>query len=297
MTRTPLSIVREVKDFRRTGSTCRPSGGFRHFAHQPNLAPVDLDNSAEAVSRPSLQRGSQSQRRLPSLPNPFTSRSSKAAKESGERRRAPSESSARPPRQRVEDNSDAAHAPASPSTPGSPALHSAHERGVTQLTAAQAVSVLEELQNYFSDAHFQNALKRLQSNFPQRKTRGHSDGPAFFESFERLTLGVYKSVLPTYGFSGDWDGVADFQTSLHTAKSHVGVKELQEHINILMGLPRDATFRPQKRKDELLVYRPNGDGGLPDWLLLPQALKMDSDGDEAHEFWEEDPASGALLPL
>jgi len=352
MTRTPLSIIREVRDSRRTGASCRQGNGAGQASPQPNLVTA---NQGLEVGQQAVQRGSRSQTRQPSRSSatqsgkraPSPPRLSETTKDLGQRRRAPSAPAPMPPvshsafradsqaQQRsfwnqpqqprstesafsattegcrspprpVFDRGDQRHdefggstsssqkfRKDSPKQPEEPIRKG--RRGSRELSLAQALDIQQELRIAFSDTTFQDALKRLQSNFPQRKTRGHSDGPAFFESFERLTLAVYHAVLPKWGFNGDWDGLRDFHNCMEAVKNHASVKEFLEEINTLMGLPRDAVFRPQKRKDELLVHRPDGDGCLPDWLLLPKPLQTDSDGDEAHEFWEEDPISGVLL--
>merc|ERR1719188_733949 len=60
---------------------------------------------------------------------------------------------------------------------------------------------------------------------------------------------------------------------------------MQEEINVLMGLPRDATFKPPTKGQDIFVYRPQRDGPVP---IHSRPLLQDEDGDEAHEFLVED---------
>jgi len=69
------------------------------------------------------------------------------------------------------------------------------------------------------------------------------------------------------------------------------VKKQQEELNTLLGLPRDAVLLPPKKAEETFVYREARDGGTPGYAL---PLLTDEDGDEAHEFFVEDPTTGEL---
>lgn len=162
-----------------------------------------------------------------------------------------------------------------------------------QLSVPEASRLQEQLHTGFADKQFQESLKKLQAEYPQRKSRGHADGPAFFESFERLTMTVYSKVLPAAGLRGDFDGVRELSGRLQTAMFNLKVKKAQEEINLLIGLPRDAAWKPEsKKQEELLAYRPAGDGDIPGFAV---PLVMDTDGDSCHEFLIEDVPSGNLI--
>lgn len=160
-----------------------------------------------------------------------------------------------------------------------------------QLSVPEASRLQEELRSGFADKQFQESLRKLQAKHPERKSRGHPDGPAFFESFERLTMTVYSKVLPRAGIQGDFDGLRELAGRMQTAMFQVKVKKAQEEINLLIGLPRDAVFQPASKKEELLAYQPGGDGDVPGYAV---PLSMDLEGDDGHEFLIEDAASGVL---
>lgn len=160
-----------------------------------------------------------------------------------------------------------------------------------EFEVGEALQLQGALLEGFKDAQFQDALKRLQRRYPERKTKGHTDGVAFFEAFEALTLSVHARVLPTWGFTADWDGVREMFARMADALKHPKVRKAQEEINVLMGLPRNATFTPPTKGEEMVVYRPNGDAPI---FQYPRALVRDDDGDEAHEFFVEDRETGDL---
>mmetsp|Transcript_40877 Transcript_40877/g.121183 ORF Transcript_40877/g.121183 Transcript_40877/m.121183 type:complete len:313 (-) Transcript_40877:35-973(-) len=156
----------------------------------------------------------------------------------------------------------------------------------------EALQVQQNLHRGFSDKCFQDALKALQRKFPDRKVKGHPDGAAYFEAFESLTLSVHAKVLPDYGLSPDWDGVRELISRMVDALRHPKVKKMQEEINVLMGLPRNAAFTPPGKGADMFIFRPNKDGPVPGF---PRDMVRDEDGDEAHEFFVED-ADGELKP-
>lgn len=160
------------------------------------------------------------------------------------------------------------------------------------LPVPEALRLLEQLHTGFADKQFQESLKKLQAKYPQRKTRGHTDGPFFFESFERLTMTVYSKVLPKAGLRGDFDGVRELSGRMQTAMFTPKVKKAQEEINLLIGLPRDAVWKPASKKEELLAYCAAGDGDIPGFAV---PLVMDTDGDMGHEFFIEDLPSGNMI--
>lgn len=163
---------------------------------------------------------------------------------------------------------------------------------VPQFSTDMALQVLDDLRNTFGSGEFQASLRRLQDELPQRRTRGHQHVRAFAVAFEQLALAGYRHVLPRWGLRGDWDGLRDLDVLLEAALGAGAAREGHAEINVLLGLPRDASLRGPKKEDELLVYRPEGDGGVQDY---PCSLSTDMDGDKAQEFWIEDVASGELL--
>lgn len=161
---------------------------------------------------------------------------------------------------------------------------------VPQFSRGEALKIQTELKGGFSNKDFQQALKTLQGNFPNRKSRGHADVAAYFEAFEALTMTVYHAVLPKYDLSGDWNGVNDMFAKMETQLSDRTIKKLMEEINALLGLPRDAVFKPNI-KVSTFVFCPAGNAPS---MGFTRQLVQDDDGDEAHEFLVEDPATGEL---
>lgn len=161
--------------------------------------------------------------------------------------------------------------------------------GEVEYEVAEALKLQRQLRDGFATTIFQERLKDLQRKFPERKTKGHSDGLAYFEAFESMALSVYAKVLPDWGLGADWDGVREMLLRMAEAMRHPKVKRLQEEINVYMGLPRDASFNPPP-KTEIFVYRPEADAPI---LGPTRPYLRDEDGDEAHEFYVED-ADGEL---
>uniref|UniRef100_A0A6T8YJ73 Uncharacterized protein n=1 Tax=Pyrodinium bahamense TaxID=73915 RepID=A0A6T8YJ73_9DINO len=164
---------------------------------------------------------------------------------------------------------------------------------VSEYEVSEALQLQAQLRDGFKDALFQDALKRLQRRYPERKTKGHPDGVAYFEAFEALTLSVHARVLPSWGLAADWDGVREMTSRMAEALKHPKVRKSQEEINVLMGLPRNATFTPPTKGEEIFLYRPNADAPIPGY---PRPLVRDEDGDEGHEFLVEDLETGSLRP-
>jgi len=164
---------------------------------------------------------------------------------------------------------------------------------VLEYEVSEALQLQNQLRDGFQDQQFQDALKRLQRRYPKRKTKGHADMAAYFEAFESLTLSVHARVLPTWGLTADWDGVREMTSRLAKALRHPKVRKAQEEINVLMGLPRNATFTPPKKGEDMFLYRPNADAPVPVYV---RDLVRDEDGDEGHEFLVEDRETGGLRP-
>lgn len=162
---------------------------------------------------------------------------------------------------------------------------------VSQFSTSEAQEIQEQLREGFADKSFQQSLKKLQNKYPKRKEKGNPEGTAFFEAFEALTLTVYYKVLPKWGLNGDWEGVRDMHAKMYTAMMHPKVKKQQEEINTLLGLPRDAVFKPGKKAEELYTYCPEGNGTVAGY---PLAMVEDAEGDAGHEFFVEDPKTGQM---
>jgi len=169
----------------------------------------------------------------------------------------------------------------------------AHGEEVREYEVAEALELLGRLRQGFADTLFQDALKRLQRRYPKRKEKGHGDFTGYFEAFEPLTLSVHARVLPECGLAADWDGVREMSQRMTEALRHPKVRKMQEEINVLMGLPRNATFTPPRKSGDLFMFRPNRDGPVPGY---PRPLVADEDSDEAHEFLVEDVQTGELRP-
>jgi hypothetical protein len=163
-----------------------------------------------------------------------------------------------------------------------------------QYSQDDAVDIQELLKKGFGQKNFQDGLKRIQSKYPERRTKGHRDMPAYFGAFENLTLAVFSSVLPKLPgkLEASWDGVRELNWRMEDALQHPKIQKTQEEINVLMGLPRNAIFQPPKREEELFVFHPECDAPVPSFT---RPTVVDEDGDEGHEFFVEDPETGDLV--
>lgn len=184
-------------------------------------------------------------------------------------------------------------AQAQQSSPSSPPRRSCDEvPDVDQMPMNEALKLQEKLKEGFRAKEFQERLAVLQRKYPHRKERGHEHGARYFEAFEALVVSVYSRVLPKYGLKPDWEGVREMYARLHTALQSGKVKKNQEEINILLGLPRDAVFKPSKKSEDVpFVYCEQRDGNCPGYIL---PTVCDESDDEAHEFLVEDPETGEL---
>jgi len=171
---------------------------------------------------------------------------------------------------------------------------SSRQPEVPQMPVAEAMQLQDTLRNNIAAKGFQEGLRKLQRKYPQRKQRGHAHGPAYFQAFESLVLTVFCRVLPKYGIRGDWDGVQELHGRMSSALRNNKVRKQQEELNTLLGLPRDAVLFPPKKSEEAFVFREAGDGGAPGPVC---PLVVDEDGDEAHEFFVEDPDTGELCSI
>lgn len=155
----------------------------------------------------------------------------------------------------------------------------------------ETLQLQQQLLAGFTEADFQENLKQLQAQYPERKTKGHYDSMAYFEAFNALAHTVYAKVLPDWKLAPNWDGVREMLQKMHEAMAHPKVKKTQEEINVAMGLPRNVNFTPPSKGSELFLFRPDGDGPVPGYAL---PMFKDEDGDEAHEFLMEDEETGEL---
>jgi len=160
-----------------------------------------------------------------------------------------------------------------------------------QYSTEEALELQGELMEGFGHPNFQDELKRIKEEFPERKKKGHRDFEAYFAAFEALSLSVFSSVLSRHKLDASWDGVRDMIARMDDALKHPKVKKTQEEINVLMGLPRNAVFQPPRRDEEMFIFRPDGDGPVASFT---RPTVVDEDGDEGHEFFVEDPETGDL---
>lgn len=160
-----------------------------------------------------------------------------------------------------------------------------------QYSPEEALEIQGELIEGFGHRMFQDELKRIQSQFPERKKKGHKDMPAYFDAFQNLTLGVFSTVLPRHKLEGDWDGVRLMIARMTDALKHPKVKKTNEEINVLMGLPRNAIFQPPRKEEEMFIFHPRADAPVSSYS---RPTVLDEDGDEGHEFFVEDQETGEL---
>lgn len=160
----------------------------------------------------------------------------------------------------------------------------------SQLSEREALDLLTTLHKCFKAADFQFKITSLGKMWPERKQRNHPHAHGYLEAFERLVLTVYCKVLPKYNFEDGWSGVNEMHDALEDSLANSKVRRMQEEVNVLLGLPRNAVLRSSK-KEEFFQYRPGRDGNVPGPALH---LVEDEDSDEANEFLVVDDETGEL---
>lgn len=189
-------------------------------------------------------------------------------------------------------NSDAKEAPNKETSAKEPATPRKRSHGEAfGFEIQETLQLQQQLLAGFTEPEFQENLKQLQVQYPERKTKGHYDSMAYFEAFNALAHTVYAKVLPDWKLAPNWDGVREMLSKMQEAMAHPKVKKTQEEINVAMGLPRNVNFTPPSKGSELFLFRPDGDGPVPGYAL---PMFKDEDGDEAHEFLMEDEETGEL---
>lgn len=168
--------------------------------------------------------------------------------------------------------------------------------GEPQYSVEQAVALQKSLLAAFAEESFQNLLKLAEARHPHRGQRGHPAAQAFTVHLQGLLLHVYRMVLPRspWCLSPGWEGFRQMTARMATVAEHPRVLVVKEQINAMLGLPRHAILRAPA-EEPLLTETPDGSGGSGASPSFTAALLRDSDGDAAHEFWEEDRCSGRLI--
>mmetsp|Transcript_87177 Transcript_87177/g.260051 ORF Transcript_87177/g.260051 Transcript_87177/m.260051 type:complete len:205 (-) Transcript_87177:79-693(-) len=169
---------------------------------------------------------------------------------------------------------------------GSGSAGGQHANGEPQYTAEEAVALYRALCAAFAEESFQKLLRRAEALHPQRAQRGHPDQQAFMSQLQGLLLHVYRTVLPRepWCLAPGWEGYAQMTARMASVAEDPKVMALKEQLNGLLGLPRHTTIRPPQ-DEPVLQAAPDGSGEVPTYA---SPLLRDSDGDTAHEFWEED---------
>merc|ERR1711879_667366 len=97
---------------------------------------------------------------------------------------------------------------------------------------------------------------------------------------------VYRTVLPRkpWCLEPGWEGYRQMTARMKRVEEDPRILQGKAEINQILGLPRHAQINPPA-EEPLITAMPQGGGSV---LSYPSPLLRDNDGDEAHEFWEED---------
>lgn len=175
-----------------------------------------------------------------------------------------------------------------PAVPGAGGAATAgHDvNGEPQYTVEEAVALQNALCVAFAEESFQKLLRRAEALHPNRAQRGHPDQQAFTTQLQGLLLHVYRTVLPRkpWCLAPGWEGYSQMTARMASVAEEPKVLALKEQLNGLLGLPRHTTIKPPL-DEPVLSPTPDGSGEVPTYTA---PLLRDSDGDAAHEFWEED---------
>ncbi|CAE8607025.1 unnamed protein product, partial [Polarella glacialis] len=140
----------------------------------------------------------------------------------------------------------------------------------------------------FGEESFQKLMRRAEASHPNRGKRGHADQAAFMPQLQGLLVHVYRTVLPKkpWCLEPGWAGYRQMMLRMVSVAQDPRVVQGKEDINRLLGLPRHTVIRPPT-EEPVMVETPDGNGNL---TACGAQMLIDTDGDAAHEFWEEDKA-------
>eukprot|EP00747_Dinoflagellata_sp_TGD_P184949 gnl/TRDRNA2_/TRDRNA2_41107_c0_seq1.p1 gnl/TRDRNA2_/TRDRNA2_41107_c0~~gnl/TRDRNA2_/TRDRNA2_41107_c0_seq1.p1 ORF type:complete len:224 (+),score=53.95 gnl/TRDRNA2_/TRDRNA2_41107_c0_seq1:85-756(+) len=166
---------------------------------------------------------------------------------------------------------------------------------VCQYTVAEAVSLQSQILKAVQEEQFQKLLKRAQALHPRRGVRGHPDQEKFVTQLQGLLKHVYGTILtrPPWNLDEGWQGVRQMMSKMVAVADDKKVVAVRDQINEVLGLPRGAVLRPPP-EEPLFVPTPDGSGPVPTYS---PPLLTDTDGDQAHEFWEESREAGGGIVL
>mmetsp|Transcript_29967 Transcript_29967/g.56114 ORF Transcript_29967/g.56114 Transcript_29967/m.56114 type:complete len:218 (+) Transcript_29967:186-839(+) len=165
--------------------------------------------------------------------------------------------------------------------------------GEDQYTVDEALRLQKELLDAFKEESFQKLLWRAKVMHPRSGQRNHPDAQAFHTQLQGLLLHVYRTILPKkpWCLEPGWKGVRQMMHRMAAAGEDQRVILMKEEINASLGLPRHTVLRPPP-EEPVFVPTPDGSGGTgPKYT---KDLLVDDDGDQAHEFWEEDRPGGEM---
>mmetsp|Transcript_44755 Transcript_44755/g.96197 ORF Transcript_44755/g.96197 Transcript_44755/m.96197 type:complete len:220 (-) Transcript_44755:169-828(-) len=160
----------------------------------------------------------------------------------------------------------------------------------SQLTLKEVVKIYDQLTKACSEPEFQRQLRILEARYPRRGNPDHPDQLNYFREIHRVFPVVLKKALsqfPNTGLRATWNGWMDFQTRATAFTSDQKYLKAKGDFNKAMGFPREFTLRPPPEDPVVqeVMHEPGKATMEQDLSLL-----VDSDGDEAHEFWVEDRA-------
>lgn len=167
--------------------------------------------------------------------------------------------------------------------------------GLRQFSVEEVLQLQTALKEAFAEESFQRLRRRAEAMFPKRGVRGHDDVEAFSRHLHELLHSVYRIVLPRKPWSlrpGN-EGARTMMSRIANVSENPRVVRMREEINVLLGLPKQMILRPPP-EEPLLVEVTDGRRSASSVPSYTVPLLTDTDGDQAHEFWEEDPKAGTL---
>lgn len=168
--------------------------------------------------------------------------------------------------------------------------------GERQFSVDEVLQLQTALKEAFAEESFQRLRRRADTLFPQRGVRGHEHAEGFSRHLHELLNSVYRVVLPRkpWCLRPGNAGARTMMSRMTSVSEDSRIIKMREEINTLLGLPKQMILRPPPEEPVFVLNSRGGkDATVISEYTLP--LLMDVDGDQAHEFWEEDPKVGTLF--
>mmetsp|Transcript_28812 Transcript_28812/g.62814 ORF Transcript_28812/g.62814 Transcript_28812/m.62814 type:complete len:217 (-) Transcript_28812:19-669(-) len=156
-----------------------------------------------------------------------------------------------------------------------------------QYSVEEALALLHALRDTFASQEFQNLLRNAEVKLPKRADRSHPDFLLFRSALQEILLRGYRTVLPQrpWCLEGGWEGYRQMESRMALVADEVAIIRAKEEINQVLRLPRHAQIKPPIEDP---VVMPALNDTAAEVFVQPAPLLTDTDGDMAHEFWQED---------